>query len=100
MKIQHFYDPDTFTLSYVVYDEKTKDGVLIDPGNSYFVPEDRDDLMLSTGNAAGLIITVDGKKRIALIKDIERNQVKARIQHVSFHAVKASSSPATFWSKW
>ncbi len=35
-------------------------------------------------------LTVDGKKRIALIKDIERNQVKARIQHVSFHAVKAS----------
>ena len=34
-------------------------------------------------------LTVDGKKKIALIKDIERNQVKARIQHVSFHAVKA-----------
>jgi glyoxylase-like metal-dependent hydrolase (beta-lactamase superfamily II) len=31
MKIQHFYDPDTFTLTYVVFDEKTKDGVLIDP---------------------------------------------------------------------
>ena len=34
-------------------------------------------------------LTIDGKKHIALIKDIERNQVKARIQHVSFHAVKA-----------
>lgn len=34
-------------------------------------------------------LTIEGKKRIALIKDIERNQVKARIQHVSFHAVKA-----------
>lgn len=35
-------------------------------------------------------LTIDGKKKIALIKDIERNQVKARIQHVSFHAVKAN----------
>ncbi len=34
-------------------------------------------------------LTVGGKKKIALIKDIERNQVKARIQHISFHAVKA-----------
>jgi large subunit ribosomal protein L25 len=35
-------------------------------------------------------LTVDSKKRIALIKDIERDPVKARIQHVAFHAVKAS----------
>jgi glyoxylase-like metal-dependent hydrolase (beta-lactamase superfamily II) len=31
MKIKHFFDPDTFTLTYVVSDEKTKDGVVIDP---------------------------------------------------------------------
>ena len=31
MKIKHFFDPDTFTLTYVVSDEKTKDGVIIDP---------------------------------------------------------------------
>lgn len=35
-------------------------------------------------------LTVDGKKKIALIKDIERNAVKGRMQHVSFHAVKAN----------
>lgn len=31
MKIQHFYDPDTFTLTYLVIDPKTKDTVIIDP---------------------------------------------------------------------
>jgi len=31
MKVKHFFDPDTFTLTYVVYDEKTKDAIVIDP---------------------------------------------------------------------
>lgn len=31
MKIEHFFDPDTFTLTYVVFDESTKDAVVIDP---------------------------------------------------------------------
>jgi len=31
MNIQHFYDPDTFTLTYLVIDAKTKDTVIIDP---------------------------------------------------------------------
>jgi glyoxylase-like metal-dependent hydrolase (beta-lactamase superfamily II) len=31
MKIQHFFDPDTFTLTYLVIDPKTKDAVIIDP---------------------------------------------------------------------
>lgn len=31
MKIEHFFDPDTFTLSYLVIDESTKDAVIIDP---------------------------------------------------------------------
>lgn len=35
-------------------------------------------------------ITIDGKKKITLIKDIDRHPVKARIRHVSFHAVKAN----------
>lgn len=35
-------------------------------------------------------ITVDGKQRITLIKDIDRNPVKSLIRHVSFHAVKAN----------
>lgn len=31
MKIQHFFDHDTFTLTYLVIDESTKDTVIIDP---------------------------------------------------------------------
>lgn len=30
MKLQHFFDPETFTLTYVVFDERTKDAVVID----------------------------------------------------------------------
>lgn len=35
-------------------------------------------------------LTVDGKKKIAMIKDIEHEPVKRAIRHVSFHAVKVS----------
>lgn len=35
-------------------------------------------------------LTVDNKKKIALIKDIDRDPVRSRIRHVSFHAVKAN----------
>ena len=31
MKIKTFYDPKTYTFTYVVYDENTKDAVVIDP---------------------------------------------------------------------
>lgn len=31
MSIQHFFDPRTWTLTYVVWDETTKDAVVIDP---------------------------------------------------------------------
>jgi glyoxylase-like metal-dependent hydrolase (beta-lactamase superfamily II) len=31
MNIQHFYDPATYTLTYVVSDERTKDALIIDP---------------------------------------------------------------------
>lgn len=35
-------------------------------------------------------VTIDGKKKITLIKDIDRDPAKARIRHVAFHAVKAN----------
>jgi len=31
MQVQHFFDPNTWTLTYVVWDEATKDAVIIDP---------------------------------------------------------------------
>ncbi|MCY1057726.1 MBL fold metallo-hydrolase [Nannocystis sp. SCPEA4] len=35
MKIEHFYDPRTNTLSYLVYDERTRDALVIDPVLDY-----------------------------------------------------------------
>src|SRR5690554_3341864 len=35
MEIQAFFDPRTSTLSYVVYDSKTRDAVVIDPVLDY-----------------------------------------------------------------
>lgn len=31
IKVQHFFDPDTYTLTYVVFDEQVKDAIIIDP---------------------------------------------------------------------
>ncbi len=35
MQIREFFDPDTFTLTYVVFDEATRDAVVIDPVLDY-----------------------------------------------------------------
>lgn len=35
-------------------------------------------------------LDIDGKKRIAMVKEVEINPVKNAISHVSFHAVKAN----------
>ena len=42
------------------------------------------------GKSAPVHLTIGGKKRIALIKDIDRDPVKHEVRHVSFHAVKAN----------
>ncbi|MCI5073391.1 MBL fold metallo-hydrolase [bacterium] len=34
-EVKHFFDPETWTLSYVVYDQNSKDAVLIDPVLNY-----------------------------------------------------------------
>lgn len=49
-----------------------------------------DKVVHEAGKHTPVYVTVDGKKKITLIKDIDRNPVKARIRHVSFHAVKAN----------
>ncbi len=37
-------------------------------------------------------LTIDSKKKIAMIKDIDMDPVKSRIRHVSFHAVKQNET--------
>lgn len=42
------------------------------------------------GKHAPLHLTIDGKKKIAMIKDVDVEPVKGLPRHISFHAVKAS----------
>ena len=49
-----------------------------------------DKVVREAGKHTPLHITVDGKKKITLIKEIARDPVRSRILNVSFHAVKAS----------
>ncbi|MCA9341146.1 50S ribosomal protein L25 [Candidatus Saccharibacteria bacterium] len=42
------------------------------------------------GTHAPVQVTIDGKKKIALIKEVDVDPVKGTIRHVSFHAVKAT----------
>ncbi len=46
----------------------------------------------SAGKHTPVYATIDGKKKITMIKDIDRDPVKSRIRHVSFHAVKATDA--------
>lgn len=40
------------------------------------------------GKSTPVYLTIGGKKKTALIKDVDRDPVKAQVRHVSFHAVK------------
>lgn len=44
----------------------------------------------TAGTHAPVHLTIGTKKKIAMIKDVDRDPVKGTIRHVSFHAVKAS----------
>lgn len=41
----------------------------------------------AAGKHTPVMLTIDGKKRIAMVKDIETESTRAKITHVSFHAV-------------
>ena len=41
MKVHALFDPATYTLTYVVYDEATRDAVVIDPVLDYDAGADR-----------------------------------------------------------
>lgn len=77
MNIQHFFDAETFTLTYVVTDEKTKDSVIIDP-------------LLDFDPASGKVLQSSMKK---LISYIEENGLTVRgILETHAHADHLSSS--------
>ena len=58
MKIEHLFDKDTFTLTYVVYDETSKDAIIIDP-------------VLDFDPASGKISTHSFLQLVNKIRDLE-----------------------------
>lgn len=48
-----------------------------------------DKVVREAGRHTPVYATIGSKKKITMIKDIDRDPVKSRIRHVSFHAVKA-----------
>jgi len=42
------------------------------------------------GTHAPLHLTIGSKKKIAMIKDVDRDPIKGSVRHISFHAVKAN----------
>lgn len=42
------------------------------------------------GTHAPVHLTIGAKKKIAMIKDIDRDPIKGTVRHISFHAVKAN----------
>lgn len=49
-----------------------------------------DKLVTAAGKHTPVHLDIEGKKRIAMIKDIDVDPVRHQIRHVSFHAVKAN----------
>ena len=47
------------------------------------------------GRHTPVVVSLDGKKKTTLIKDVDRDPVKATIRNVSFHAVKANEVVTT-----
>lgn len=42
----------------------------------------------AAGKHTPISLTIDGKKKLAIIKSIERDPVKRRVRHVAFHTIK------------
>jgi len=77
MKIQHFFDPETFTLTYVVFDDSSKDAVIIDP-------------VLDFDSASGKISSKSLNELLAFIKNNELNPLVSLETHA--HADHLSSA--------
>ncbi len=72
-----------------------KDGIVpavvygpgIDPINVQAPQNVMEKAVREAGKHTPVHVSVDGKKHIAMIKDVDSDPVKSRIRHVSFHAV-------------
>lgn len=69
-------------------------GVVYGPGMDPVSVQAEYNIVMKAYKAAGshhpVHLDVDGKKRIAMVKDAEIDPVKNALRHISFHAVKAS----------
>lgn len=77
MKVQHFYDPNTYTLTYVVIDTKTKDAIVIDP-------------VMDFEQASGALTNKSAKDLISFIREEELNLIASLETHA--HADHLSGS--------
>lgn len=59
----------------------------IEPVNTQAAANVMEKVVRDAGKHTPVHLTVDGKKHIAMIKDVDIEPVKAKIRHVSFHAV-------------
>lgn len=62
----------------------------IDPINGQAGYNEIEKVWHRAGKHSPIQLTIAGKKRIALIKDVDIDPAKNRLRHVSFHAVKAT----------
>lgn len=65
-------------------------GAGVDPINIQIAENELDKLYRDAGTYTPVYLSIGGKKKIAMIKEVDRDPVKGRITHVSFHAVKAT----------
>ena len=67
MQIKHYFDPATWTLTYLVWDEDTLDAVIIDPVLDY------DPLAVSVSNTSSDAVIADVRAlglRVHVVLDI------------------------------
>jgi len=60
----------------------------LEPVNVQAAQNVMDKVIREAGRHAAVHLTIDNKKEIAMIKDVETDSVKGETLHVSFHAVK------------
>lgn len=63
-------------------------GASTDPINTQSGIVETTKVALAAGKHTPVNLTIDGKKKLAIIKSIDRDPVKRQVRHISFHAIK------------